>query len=500
MAEIVVEQKTLQIAENLALPRSTVTHVLAILAQRGMGKTYAALAFMEELVAQGLFVGFIDPLGIAWGIRSSADGEQAGLPVLILGGRHGDLPLDPSAGTIVAQFLIKERHPFILDLSLFDTDEEQQVFVVGFIRAFRPYDQVLLHLIVDEADLFAPQFPESTEARRSLAAMNALTRRYRFKGIGTTLISQRPAVLNKNVLQLDILIALATTSPQDVKALDAWIKRNASEGERQIFLNSLSSLPQGTAWVWSPQWLHLFQRVQIRRRSTYDSSQTPEVDTVPLAPKRLAEIDLGHLSEQMQTLLAQAQETDPAFLHRRIRELEASLQERNASSEETHKGSALVTMLRAELAQALQDLAARNARIEELEGQLTALPQDTPCEQGATLEKPGEVKELTYSEMRTRDRLIKQIKQLSPNEKALFSWLLAHDGQCIRPLALADAVYIAERATYPDRVGALLKIPFIHRWGRPIVFEATFAAYARTAFASVGNYEAVRQALLQAAR
>ncbi len=34
----------------------------------------------------------IDPAGAWWGIRSSADAKGEGLPVVIFGGEHGDVP------------------------------------------------------------------------------------------------------------------------------------------------------------------------------------------------------------------------------------------------------------------------------------------------------------------------------------------------------------------------------------------------------------------------
>ncbi len=234
-------REALCLSESLTLPRSMMTHVAGILAMRGMGKSYTASVLMEEMVRAGLFVGFVDPLGIAWGIRASSDGEHEGLPVLIFGGRHGDITLDPGAGKIVSQAALDLRQPYILDLSLFDTEDEQRAFLADFIEALRPHENVLMHLIVDEADLFGPQIPQSSEARRSLHAMHALVRRFRFKGIGATLISQRPAELSKGMLQLDVLIALGMTTPQDIKALDEWIKRNATEIERQTFLSTLST-------------------------------------------------------------------------------------------------------------------------------------------------------------------------------------------------------------------------------------------------------------------
>ncbi len=287
------EALVLSISAALHLPLDALTHVLGIVAQRGAGKSYCASVLMEEMVEHGLFVGYVDPLGITWGIRASADGEHAGYPVLILGGRHGDLPLDPASGAIVSQFVLEQRQPFILDLSLFEDEDEQRQFVAEFIRGFRLHEEVLCHLIVDEADLFAPQVPQSPMAQRSLTAMNRLTRRYRYKGMGCTLITQRPAELHKRVLgQIDLLLALRVISPQDSKALDDWIKRNAGEAERAQFLATLSGLQTGTAWAWSPQWLSLLQQVAIRTRRTFDSSATPKVGVKRSTPRQLAEIDL----------------------------------------------------------------------------------------------------------------------------------------------------------------------------------------------------------------
>jgi hypothetical protein len=332
-------ESLLRLAADLHLPLDALTHVLGIVAQRGAGKSYTASVLMEEMVEHGLFVGYVDPLGIAWGIRASADGEHAGYPVLILGGRHGDLPLTPASGEIVSQFVLEQRQPFILDLSLFEDEDEQRQFVAEFIRGFRLHEEVLCHLIVDEADLFAPQLPQSPMAQRSLTAMNRLTRRYRYKGMGCTLITQRPAELHKSVLgQLDLLLALRVISPQDSKALDDWIKRNAGEAERAEFLATLSGLATGTAWAWSPQWLHIFQQVVIRTRRTFDSSATPKAGMKRATPRQLAEIDLTHLGEQMEALVEHARENDPMQLRTRIRQLEA-MQRRAGTRAATDTGA-----------------------------------------------------------------------------------------------------------------------------------------------------------------
>ena len=88
----------LMLAENLTLPIEAVTETFAILGKRGKGKTNTAVVLVEELIGAGLPTVVIDPTGVWWGLRSSADGKRAGLPVVIFGGEHGDLPLEVTAG------------------------------------------------------------------------------------------------------------------------------------------------------------------------------------------------------------------------------------------------------------------------------------------------------------------------------------------------------------------------------------------------------------------
>ena len=76
---------------------------------------------------------------------------------------------------------------------------------------------------------------------------------------------------------LTVLIALRTIAPQDRDAIDAWIKVHDTPAQREELMTSLPSLPIGTAWFWSPGWLDVFRKVQVRKRETFDSSATPTV-------------------------------------------------------------------------------------------------------------------------------------------------------------------------------------------------------------------------------
>lgn len=311
----------LRIADDLVLPEEAVTETFAILGKRGKGKTATGVVLTEELIRAGLPVVVLDPIGVWWGLRSDATGDGPGLPVVIFGGDHADVPLEPGAGQLVADVVVDERVPAVLDLSALSKSASRRL-VTDFLERLYHRNRDALHVVVDEADAFAPQRAHADGARL-LGAMEDLVRRGRARGLGVTLITQRPAVLNKDVLtQAEVLVALGMTGPRDVAAIDEWVRLHADEDQAREVKASLPSLPVGTAWWWSPGWLDLLQRVRVRRRYTFDSSATPKPGETRRTVKRMAEVDLARIGERMAAVVAQAEENDPRALRRRIAELE----------------------------------------------------------------------------------------------------------------------------------------------------------------------------------
>lgn len=320
---------TIRISKNLALPADTVTQAVAILAKRRMGKSYLARKLAEGLHAAGQQLVIIDPKGDWWGIRSSADGKSDGLPILIIGGEHGDIPLDPGAGETIAKLVVEETVSVLLDLSEL-RKHEIATFMPAFMEPLyrlkaREQYRTPLMVLTDEADAIAPQKPQPNEARM-LGAFNDLVRRGGQRGIGVTFITQRSAVLSKDVLtQAQILIALRVIAPQDLAAIKAWVDVHGTVEEQKTLMASLPSLPVGDAWVWSPGWPTdegIFKRIHTLPIDTFDSGATPKPGEKSKAPKRLADIDLEAVKRQMAETLERAKADDPKALRARIAELE----------------------------------------------------------------------------------------------------------------------------------------------------------------------------------
>jgi hypothetical protein len=238
-----------------------------------------------------------------------------------MGGEHGDLPQEVGAGETIADVVVEEGLPVVLDLSHFRKGEQTQ-YVTDFAERLYHKNRQPLHLVLDEADAFAPQRPMKGQ-ERLLGAVEDLVRRGRARGIGVTLVTQRAAVLSKDILtQAEVLIALRTIAPQDREAIDAWVRVHGTPEQREALMASLPSLPIGTAWLWSPGWLDAFQRVQIRRKETFDSSATPRVGAVRREPKALAPVDLERLRTRLAETTQQRHADDPRELRRRLAELE----------------------------------------------------------------------------------------------------------------------------------------------------------------------------------
>lgn len=193
----------LKISRELALPLDLAGETIAILAKRGAGKTNTATVLVEELVAANVQTVIVDPVGAWWGIRSSAAGERgAGLAIPIIGGQHGDVELEQTAGQLIADVVVGSGQSMLLDLSDFPSKGAVNRFVTDFAeRLYRRKARAssLLHLVLEEADEFAPQRGQADTARMR-GAIEQIVRRGRSRGLGVTLITQRSAVLNKDVL------------------------------------------------------------------------------------------------------------------------------------------------------------------------------------------------------------------------------------------------------------------------------------------------------------
>jgi uncharacterized protein len=324
----------LQLSRDVQLPLDAVTQTFAVLGKRGSGKTNTASVLAEQLVGRGLPIVYVDPIGVTYGLRHSRDGNGPGLPIIILGGEHADVPLEETGGAVVADFIVEHRPSAVLDLGLFSKSAQRR-FMVDFTERLYHKNRAALHVMLDECDTFVPQRIDHG-GERLVGAVNDLVRKGRARGLGVTLISQRPALVSKDVLtQVETLIAHRMTGPQDRDAVERWIEHNADQGADDV-LASLQTLADGEAWVWSPSWLKTLVRTRIALRATFDSSATPKPGEKVGPLTRGAAVDLGALRERLAATIERAKADDPRELKRRITELEKQTKSVPSKDQEKH--------------------------------------------------------------------------------------------------------------------------------------------------------------------
>lgn len=338
----------LRIAPEIWLPLDAATRRLAILAQSGAGKSNTAVRIAEEMHRVGIPWVAIDPKGDWWGMRSDYRGTGPGLPIPILGGLHGDIPLDPHGGRVVADLVVDQRVSLILDVSEFETREAMWRFLADFgsrLLQRKASERQPLHLFLDEADQYMPQTTrEGGSLPRCLGVWVRVVTKGRQRGLGSTLISQRSATVHKDALYMaEAMLAMRTVGPRnrgDRPVVAGWFEEHAIDGKSII--DVLPTLLNGEALVASPVWLGITQpeRILMYQRQTFDSGATPSMDDAGAPVATLADIDLGALAERMQETIEIARANDPEVLRAEVSRLKRELAD--ATADGRRKGSAAV--------------------------------------------------------------------------------------------------------------------------------------------------------------
>jgi hypothetical protein len=303
------------------LPVAALDERLAVVGTSGSGKTYATKGLVERLMQAGARVCVVDPLGVWWGLRLAADGATpASNPVVVFGGRHADVPLTAGMGTALGQLVGTQALACVVDVSDLGTASARRAFMTAFTEALYDSNTEPLHLVLDEADLWAPQRVQ-LDGYDLLGRVEEIVRRGRTRGFVPWLITQRPAVLHKDVLsQADILVSM------------------------KLILAALPRLERGEGWVWAPS-DGVLARVAFPRIQTFDSSGAPRrmerlQAPAPVDVSALVAALAGHKSDDSRAdLLArremvalkqrlQQREQELASALARIAGLEAAIQAR----------------------------------------------------------------------------------------------------------------------------------------------------------------------------
>ncbi len=326
------EMTTIDLSPTVRLPLESVTSTHAIFGVRGSGKSYTAHKLAEQLLNLGQQIAVIDPLGVFWGLRFDPSGKSAsGLGIHVFGGETGrsDIPMGAGQGKLIADVVVDHQLSAILDLSQIEEEEDQARFVDDFVRRLLFRNRRAMHLILDEAQRFAPATPQrGSHAYSARSAVRRITLEGRIKGIGITIASQRPQNVDANVRgQCETLIAHRLPGNLEIGMISSWIENHGTAEQRRSVIDSLPSLDTGTAWIVSG-FGGLYVKTKIAECTTYDSSRTPKPGESVISPTALPPLDIDALREQFARSIEERAQADPEILRRQILDLRAKLAEK----------------------------------------------------------------------------------------------------------------------------------------------------------------------------
>lgn len=219
----------------------------AVLGIRDSGKTYTATKAAEELFEGGIPFLALDPIGVWHTLRIPGAGR--GYPVVVAGGKHGDLPLTVKSVGEIVRAAMKANVSLVLDLfssDLSKADWRRIVKETCEILLHENSDFGLRHVFIEEAAEFVPQ--RVTDGL-TFSAVDKLVRMGGNSKVGVTLINQRSADLNKSVLELCANVFVHRQRGKNTLLdLKKWLSLTDPDTEKKITA-SLPDMPSGKCWV-----------------------------------------------------------------------------------------------------------------------------------------------------------------------------------------------------------------------------------------------------------
>ncbi len=187
-----------------------VTGRTCVIGQSGSGKSYLIATLCEKLLQKSVAFCIIDTEGEYFSLKQK-------FQLLWVGGSQADVNIENVDFQDLAKKSIENNVPLILDVS--DVLDQRKVvgefadklYNVGNVER-QPY-----LLIIEEADKFVGQNKDS------LKEIEEISKRGRKRGLGLLVATQRPSLVNKNVLSQcgnQIIGKLATEN--DLKAVDLF--------------------------------------------------------------------------------------------------------------------------------------------------------------------------------------------------------------------------------------------------------------------------------------
>lgn len=244
-----------------------VTGRTCVIGQSGSGKSYLIAVLCEQLLQHNIAFCIIDTEGEYFSLKDK-------FQMLWVGGEEADAKIEIDFYDLITKS-ITNNVPIILDVS--DVLDQRKVVSDFAGKLYEIENQVKQPylLIVEEADKFVPQ------SKDSLKEIEEISKRGRKRGLGLLVATQRPSLVNKNVLsQCGNQFIGKLSTENDLKAVDLFF---ADRKELEL----LPKLNTGEFFVMGNT-VKEKTRMQTVQRLTQHKGLTPKL--IPKATGKVTEL------------------------------------------------------------------------------------------------------------------------------------------------------------------------------------------------------------------
>ncbi|WP_418280822.1 helicase HerA domain-containing protein [Halorubrum sp. DTA98] len=359
-----------------------------ITGKSGSGKSNTASVVVEELLDRGFPVLAVDTDGEYWGLKEEYEILHVGAD------EECDLQVGPEHAEKLAELALEDNVPIILDVSGFLNDEEANALVRETAAALFTKEKKLnkpFLMLLEECHEYLPEGGALDETGEMLIRV---AKRGRKRGLGLCGISQRPADVKKDfITQCDWLMWHRLTWDNDTKVV-----RRVIDAERA---DAVQDLGDGEAFLMADFLEADVQRVQVRRKRTFDAGATPDLGEFERPDLKSVG---GDLVEELEAISEQEQQRQD-----RIAQLEAEIEAREDTIEELRdelEQARDMTDMAEQFSQALMSSAGGDEGGEALQAKIDEIRD----------EKNARITELEQENEALRDDLRKKTEQVADLE------------------------------------------------------------------------------------
>jgi hypothetical protein len=331
----------------------------------GSGKSNSASVVIEELLDRGFPVAIVDTDGEYYGLKEEYELLHAGAD------EECDVRVDVEHAEKLATLALEENVPVILDVSGYLDGSRASELIRETARHLFAKEKKLKKpflLVVEEIHEYVPEGGGMDDTGRMLVKVGKRGRKH---GLGIVGISQRPADVKKDfITQANWLVWHRLTWNNDTKVVERIV------GDE--YGDAVSGLDDGEAFLQADWTDDPVQRVQFRRKRTFDAGATPGLEDFERPELKSVSDglmdDLSTITEEAEREADRIAELESELERRdeRIAELERELERaRDVSSAAERMATAVADDLGPEAYQAR--LGAKNDEIDRLHDRVAAL-------------------------------------------------------------------------------------------------------------------------------